>query len=109
MLVLANLAAIALPAFLSQRSKAHDAKAKEMAHTTQVAMETCAANGTGSYTNCNLTALRAIESSIPTAGVTPTELGAGYKITVAATSGNTYSVNRSTAGALTFTCTVAGT
>ncbi|HEY5053709.1 MAG TPA: type II secretion system protein, partial [Solirubrobacterales bacterium] len=35
MLILGILAAIALPAFFNQKSKAGDAKAKEYAHTTQ--------------------------------------------------------------------------
>ena len=42
MLILGILAAIALPAFFNQKSKANDSKAKETAHSAQVAMETCA-------------------------------------------------------------------
>jgi type IV pilus assembly protein PilA len=41
MLVMALLASIAMPAFLNQKYKANDAKAKQMAHAVQVAMETC--------------------------------------------------------------------
>ena len=41
MLILGILATIALPAFFNQREKANDAKAKETAHTVQVAVETC--------------------------------------------------------------------
>ena len=41
MLILGILAAIALPAFFNQKDKAGDAKAKEYAHSAQVAMETC--------------------------------------------------------------------
>ncbi len=40
MLILGILAAIALPAFFNQKEKAGDAKAKEYAHSAQVAMET---------------------------------------------------------------------
>ena len=50
MLILGILAAIALPAFFNQKEKAGDAKAKENAHTAQVAMETCATENGGSYT-----------------------------------------------------------
>ena len=54
MLILGILAAIALPAFFNQKSKATDSKAKENAHSAQVAMETCATeNSTGSYVDCN--------------------------------------------------------
>ena len=49
MLILGILAAIALPAFFNQKEKAGDAKAKEYAHTAQVAMETCATENGGSY------------------------------------------------------------
>ena len=47
MLILGILAAIALPAFFNQKEKAGDAKAKEMLHTAQVAMETCATENSG--------------------------------------------------------------
>src|SRR5262244_1702894 len=40
MLILGILAAIALPAFFNQKDKAGDAKAKEYAHSAQVAIET---------------------------------------------------------------------
>ena len=40
MLILGILAAIALPAFFNQKEKAGDSKAKESAHSAQVAMET---------------------------------------------------------------------
>jgi len=41
MLILGSLAAIALPAFFNQRDKAGDSKAKENAHSAQVAMGDC--------------------------------------------------------------------
>ena len=47
MLILGILAAIALPAFFNQKGKASDAKAKEYAHSAQVAMETCATENSG--------------------------------------------------------------
>src|SRR5687767_379793 len=40
-LIIAILAAIALPAFLSQQAKAHDGDAKSNARSTVSAMETC--------------------------------------------------------------------
>ncbi len=48
MLILGILAAIALPAFFNQKNKAGDAKAKEYAHSAQVAMETYATDNNGS-------------------------------------------------------------
>jgi type IV pilus assembly protein PilA len=106
MLVLGNLAAIALPAFYSQRTKAHDAKAKIVAHSAQVAMETCATANLGLYTGCNLAALRVIEPTIPASGVAVTVPAAGYTVTATASNGNTYSVTRSSTGAMTYPCTV---
>ena len=47
MLILGILAAIALPAFFNQKEKAGDAKAKEYAHTAQVAIETYATDNGG--------------------------------------------------------------
>src|ERR1700704_6360036 len=73
MLILGILAAIALPAFFNQKNKANDAKAKEIAHTAQVTVETCATDNNGSYANCgtaaNLAALQAIEPTFPSTGV----------------------------------------
>ena len=74
MLILGILAAIALPAFFNQKEKAGDAKAKENLHTAQVAMETCATENDGEYSeaNCTQKALHNIEPTIA-------EEGGGYK------------------------------
>jgi type IV pilus assembly protein PilA len=110
MLILGILAAIALPAFFNQRDKANDAKAKSTAHSAQVAMETCATDNSGVYTSCGITALRAIEPTLPTSGVTITTPGTGgYTIAVSSTGGGgTFSVIRTTAGAIEYTCANAG-
>jgi type IV pilus assembly protein PilA len=65
MLILGILAAIALPAFFNQKEKAGDSKAKENAHTAQVAVETYATEHNGEYANVSTTALHAIEPVIP--------------------------------------------
>src|SRR5512144_1019997 len=65
MLILGILAAIALPAFFNQKDKATDAKAKENAHSAQVAMETCASEEGNSYENCSATRLKEIETTLP--------------------------------------------
>jgi type IV pilus assembly protein PilA len=110
MLILGILAAIALPAFFNQKDKAGDAKAKETAHSTQVAMETCATDNGGKYhaTNCELADLQAIEPTIP-AGVvvTPNVPVDGYKITVTGTSG-TFSIERLGTGAMVYACSAGG-
>ena len=58
MLILGILAAIALPAFFNQKDKAGDAKAKETAHSAQVALETCATDNAGKYNSVNCDTLR---------------------------------------------------
>lgn len=112
MLILGILAAIALPAFFNQKSKASDAKAKETAHTAQVAMETCNTDNKGVYstTACNLAGLRAIEPTLPSLAteitVEPNVPASGFTIKVTAASKNTFSISRSGTGELTYTCTV---
>ena len=48
-LIIGILAAIAIPSFLNQKSKASDAAAKELAHSMQVAAETIATDNGGTY------------------------------------------------------------
>jgi type IV pilus assembly protein PilA len=110
MLILGILAAIALPAFFNQKEKAGDAKAKEYAHTAQVAMETYSTDNSGTYTGVTLAKLQVIEPTIPAEGVavTPTETGKGYEIASTATSTNVFKVIRADTGVTTFTCTTAG-
>mgnify|MGYP003575795092 CR=1 FL=1 len=90
MLILGILAAIALPAFFNQRDKAGDAEAKEIAHTTQVALESCSTDYNGTYPvaaggTCEYADLRAdYEETLPAAAVTVTGPGC-----TASTSGGT--------------------
>jgi type IV pilus assembly protein PilA len=113
MLILGILAAIALPAFFNQKGKAADAKAKETAHSAQVAMETCATDNNGSYTTCLVPALKIIEPTLPVAPTlavqTTTEPG-GYEITVLSSpTTQTFSIKRLSTGALEYPCTVPAT
>ena len=109
MLIIGILAAIALPSFFNQKDKAQDAKAKEYAHTAQVAMETYATDHNGSYASADVTALRAIEPTLSSANLTVNSASStGYNMTVASVpSTQTFSVVN-TAGTMTFPCTVAG-
>jgi type IV pilus assembly protein PilA len=72
MLILGILAAIALPAFFNQKEKAGDAKAKENAHSAQVAMETFATEHNGSYAEATVAELIKIEPTIVEAKTTGT-------------------------------------
>jgi type IV pilus assembly protein PilA len=110
MLILGILAAIALPAFFNQKGKANDAKAKETAHSAQVAMETCATENSGAYTSCFKTTLEAIEPTLTGAPFEVTNTGGGYAIKVTSVpSTQVFEIVRSSTGALTYPCTVAAT
>jgi type IV pilus assembly protein PilA len=121
MLILGILAAIALPAFFNQKEKAGDAKAKENAHTAQVALETYATDHNGSYTGATVQALHKIEPTIDQGKESATEpgvfegssitlanlSGTGYEITVKSSNGNNFTI-KNAAGVLTYPCTTAG-
>src|SRR5215207_4886120 len=110
MLILGILAAIALPAFFNQKDKAADAKAKEYAHSAQVAMETCATEKGGTYVGCDPTALKVIEPTLNSATIASSELASNtYLVTVTSNpTTQTFSVKRASTGQVTFPCTVAG-
>src|SRR5438132_4122741 len=63
-LIIGILAAIAIPSFLNQRSKGNDAEAKSTTVTAAEAMETCATDNNGSYTNCSKASLESIEPTL---------------------------------------------
>jgi type IV pilus assembly protein PilA len=116
MLILGILAAIALPAFFNQKEKAGDSKAKENAHTTQVAMETYSTENGGSYTGVTIAKLNAIEPTLPS--TSPTEAGkegikvsttAANKFTIESISseGHTFKIVNNE-GAMTYPCEPAG-
>jgi len=105
MLILGILAAIALPAFFNQRDKAGDAKAKENLHSAQVAMETCATENEGLYSeaNCDQAGLDAIEPALSDdLTVTSDEDAKTYTLEEEGTSG-WFRINNAD-GVLTFTC-----
>src|SRR5664279_3652067 len=89
-LIIGILAAIAIPSFLSQKSKATDSSAKELARTAQTTAETYATDHNGSYTGISPAVLKTYESTLQTAAgngnaylsaAEATEGGQGYKVT----------------------------
>jgi type IV pilus assembly protein PilA len=112
MLILGILAAIALPAFFNQKDKAGDAKAKEYAHSTQVALETYSTDNAGKYTGAEIGAeknLNKIEPTLPTTGITlTTPATGGYTIDVESSNGNHFKIVRESSGVTKFECTTAG-
>jgi type IV pilus assembly protein PilA len=98
-LIIGILAAIAIPAFLSQTSKANDAAAKTQVGTLQTTMQTYAAENNGSYEGATLAKLKEIEptlkdTSTATAGpVTVESGGEGYTVeSTAKGSGDVYKI-----------------
>jgi len=111
-LIIGILAAIAIPSFLSQKSKASDAQAKELARTAETTAETYSTDHNGEYTNMTTANLKEYEPSIvlcPSkteaclSAVTAPE-GGGYTVTATSTSGATYTITKSAAGVVTRTC-----
>jgi type IV pilus assembly protein PilA len=125
-LIIGILAAIAIPSFLNQKSKANDAAAKELARTAQTASETLATDNSGSYATESTASLVAIEASINTSttngqaylntAVTPASPAAGsdaagnsYTVTaISQPTGNHFSISRHADGSITRACTTAG-
>jgi type IV pilus assembly protein PilA len=109
MLILGILAAIALPAFFNQKDKAGDAKAKEYAHSAQVAMETCSTDNNGSYATCTQGTLEEIEPTLANADFT--EVSAeedGYEISIEGSKDTQTFTVKNEGGTLTFPCTTGG-
>ena len=110
-LIIGILAAIAIPSFLNQKSKASDAAAKELAHSMQVGAETYATDHSGAYAGLSIAILNQYEATIQTSSgngnayaTTPTSGSAsGYTVTAASTDGNTFSIVR-TGGATSRSC-----
>ena len=121
MLIIGILAAIAIPTFFNQRNKANDSSAKEMAHTAQVSAETIATDNNGSYATVSPANLAAIDSSVRTTAGSPPKPyvsaaapsgtnNTGWTLTVTSSTGNTFLITKDPlSGALSYTCTVAGT
>jgi type IV pilus assembly protein PilA len=63
-LIIGILAAIAIPSFLNQKSKAQDAAAKQQITTLQTAMETFATDHNGSYVGGSIEELKKIEPTL---------------------------------------------
>jgi prepilin-type N-terminal cleavage/methylation domain-containing protein len=114
-LIIGALAAIAIPLFLSQTSKATDASAKELARAAAQASETYSVDHSGSYTGLELKSLHEIEPAVQIAAgknnayVTAAEAkesGKGFLVTATATNGDTFSFRRLESGAVERTCEV---
>jgi type IV pilus assembly protein PilA len=126
-LIIGILAAIAIPSFLNQREKAHDAGAKAVARTAETAEEVAytggevyvtqaAGAGPAGPLNTLETTLTAPSAScvgsppyaVSPCGLTATASGGGYSVSVTSQAGVVFTLTRTAAGALSRTCNVSG-
>jgi len=110
-LIIGILAAIAIPSFLSQKSKATDAQAKELARSAETTAETIATDNNGEYEKVTLAELKKYEPSLVTAvSTTEAYLVEGthakneYKVVAKATNGDEFEISRGSEGQITRTC-----
>ena len=112
-LIIGILAAIAIPAFLSQKSKGYDSSAKTLAQTAQTAAETYATENSGKYSFTEAKQLQAIEPSINYSKTNEAELtvakelsgGEGYEVTAKAqNTADEYTIKREAGGTLKHLC-----
>jgi type IV pilus assembly protein PilA len=114
--IIGILAAIAIPAFLNQKSKANDAAAKELARTAQTTTETIATDNSGSY--ASITEPKVLQEAEPTITITEGKnawisvaKGKATEFEVTATAAatkDTFTI-KNVAGVVTHTCVTVGT
>jgi type IV pilus assembly protein PilA len=107
-LIIGILAAIALPAFLGQRSRAQDTEGKSAVRQAQTAMETYYTDNQ-TYVGANVAALVDIEASLASgAGATLTATGQtvdSYALDVTSKTGNHFVITKASTGVVARTCT----
>jgi type IV pilus assembly protein PilA len=110
-LIIGILAAIAIPAFLSQKAKAVDAGAKTLASTAETTAESYATDHSGEYTGLSTTSLQEYEKSINlTCGGKEACVSAvegtndTYTVTAEAPNKATFTIERTAEGKLERTC-----
>jgi type IV pilus assembly protein PilA len=110
-LIIGILAAIAIPSFIGQRTKAQDAQAKVQARTAETAMETAATDKNGEYTGVTTARLEEIEPALKdhsqaTPAVVGTPSANEYEVSSTETAtGNVFKIKRESTGEFTRKCT----
>jgi type IV pilus assembly protein PilA len=114
-LIIGILAAIAIPTFLNQKSKANDASAESLARNAATAAETYATDNNGSYSGINTSVLNSItpalnvtangQAILTSASGTTT----GYVVVGESPSDSAYFTLSNVNGTESFQCSPAGT
>jgi type IV pilus assembly protein PilA len=107
-LIIGILAAIALPNFLGQRTKAQDSSAKSDARNMVSQMESCYTDN-NTYTGCpgSATGL-SVGTGAGQVSATPNSGGDGYTVVAKSKSNNTFTITKASDGTTTRTCSSAG-
>ena len=109
-LIIGILAAIAIPTFINQTSKARDGAAKVLVRTAETAAESYATDHSGTYTGMSVAELQAVEPTLKEKSsaelVTAEAKGANsYLVEAQSTgSGHTFAIERKATGELARTC-----
>ena len=108
-LIIGILAAIAIPAFLNQKSKGNDAEAKAAVESAAKALEVCSSENNGSYSNCSKTSLESIEPTLNNADtrLTVTSNASSYRVIVTSNrdaNAATFTLSRSSDGSNSRSC-----
>ncbi len=107
-LIIGILAAIALPAFLGQRSKGQDASAKSDARNMVSQVESCYTD-TQDYSQCTSPANTGLSIGGATGQVEVTGSGTDtYVIVGHSKSGDNFTISKGSNGTITRSCTTAG-
>ncbi len=109
-LIIGILAAIAIPSFLNQKSKANDASAKVQARTAETAAETYSTDHNGVYTGMEIKELQAIEPTLNEVSSAKLSVGAvgasSYIVTSeSVATKNKFTIERTATGEIVRTCT----
>jgi type IV pilus assembly protein PilA len=115
-LIIGLLAAIAIPVFLDQRSKATDASGKEAARAAAQAAETYSTDHSGEYGGFSTKIVHEYEPTLQIAAgnnnayvsaAESKEGGKGFKVVATAASGDTFTWVRNANGEVTRSCELA--
>jgi type IV pilus assembly protein PilA len=107
-LIIGILAAIAIPSFLSQKGKAVDSQAKELARTAQTTVETIATDNSEAVSTAEINkyepTVRTTSSTTEAYLEAESDTSNSWSLTTKATNGDKFTISRSSEGVISRTC-----